>query len=356
MSAPGRGQSDKTVSSARNGHEKTAVPILKDVLNDSEISCDPANDPTIHDIRTEMKIMKAELIGKIDALAKVVEKKDKSLAQLNQQVGALNVEINLLKTENKNLRENLDNAVKNSSELRANMVKNASVNESTITELKKKSSEMEESLNFVTNETTVLNTKMNMNAAESSSQLAELKNKTVDLEDRSRRCNLVFFGVPELSSKTVTEDCDTLIKNIIIKQGIVSPDCGDLFERAHRLGARKPDQARPRPIIVKVAFYKDKLHILYNAKKFSGTPFSVSEDFSKSTLSVRSQLVSCAKRALETCGPMKSFKLSYTRLICKYENPDTKRVFFKVFNLPDVLNNPNWYLPQNHQRPAANSV
>ena len=48
---------------------------------------------------------------------------------------------------------------------------------------------------------------------------------------------------------------------------------------------------------MKVTFYKDKTHILYNANKLKNTPFSVSEDFSKSTLATRSQLVSSAKRA-----------------------------------------------------------
>ena len=157
---------------------------------------------------------------------------------------------------------------------------------------------------------------------------------------------MVIFGVPEEEDRQKTEDCDSLITKILVSKNVFSPgNDGSVFDRAHRLGQRKQDQARPRPIIDKVTFYKDKVHILQNAHKLRGTNVNISEDFSRATLDIRRQLVTKAKTAKDKCSSMKHFKVQYKRLIVTYENPDTGRLFYRGFNLSDIVDNPYWYLP-----------
>ena len=178
----------------------------------------------------------------------------------------------------------------------------------------------------------------------------QLNNKTTDLEDRSRRGNLVFFGVKELADRNTTEDCEKLLAEILTKSGILDADPnaleGKLFDRAHRLGPRKENGEKPRPIICKFTYYKDKELVLKNSYKLKNSPFNISEDFSKTTLAIRSELVTKAKIARNNCEHIKSFRVNYRRLVMKYENPTTKNTFFRGFNLSDISSNPAWYIPR----------
>ena len=183
--------------------------------------------------------------------------------------------------------------------------------------------------------------------------ITKLQDKAQDLEDRSRRNNLVFFGFPEAGDNS--EHCEALVTNVLKNTSIINRECGQMFDRAHRLGKKKADGNRPRPIIVRVTFYKDKEHILKSAHKLKGTSFAVSEDFSKLTLSARNQLVMKAKQAINVCSAMKSFKLNYKTLVVKYENPETESVFFRGFSLLDVTDNPRWYIPKARQHVSSNS-
>ena len=118
-------------------------------------------------------------------------------------------------------------------------------------------------------------------------KLDQLENKTQDLEDRSRRDNLVFFGIEETDG---TEDSETLLIGILKEYKFLDPtfdpETQAYFERVHRLGPRKKDETRPRPIIAKMSFFKDKeallkgvsklkkLTIQYSRGLFKGNSFS----------------------------------------------------------------------------------
>ena len=188
---------------------------------------------------------------------------------------------------------------------------------------------MQEGINFLSKETSEIKEVAKITKDENSKNINELKLKSEDLEDRSRRNNLVFFGIPEGNEEgNNTEDCDVLLTNILKRTGIVHDSVGSLFDRAHRLGVKKLNQERPRPIIVRVTFYKDKVHCLKNAFKLRGSGYGMSEDFSKATLNIQNQLVSNAKMAKDKCSSIKSFKVQYKQLVIKYENPDSKKIFF----------------------------
>ena len=118
---------------------------------------------------------------------------------------------------------------------------------------------MKESQNFVTSETTVMETEMDKSFSENSKKLEELENKTQDLEDRSRRDNVVFFGIAESDGIENTEALlFNVLKNYNVLDHTFNSDTQAYFERVHRLGPRKKDATRPRPIIAKMSFLKTK--------------------------------------------------------------------------------------------------
>ena len=51
------------------------------------------------------------------------------------------------------------------------------------------------------------------------------------------------------------------------------------IERAYRLGKRNVNGEKPRPIMAKLSFYKNKEFILSNARILAGTVFGISQDF-----------------------------------------------------------------------------
>ena len=100
---------------------------------------------------------------------------------------------------------------------------------------------------------------MDKSLTENSKKLEELENKTQDLEDRSRRDNVVFFGIAESDG---TENTEAVLLNVLKNYNVLdrtfNPDTQAYFERVHRLGPRKKDATRPRPIIAKMSFLKTK--------------------------------------------------------------------------------------------------
>ena len=245
----------------------------------------------------QLKLIRTEYDAKIDTLHRIVEKKDETIGQLQKDIG-----------------------------------------------------EIQQTCSYLTRESTDLNKKVETNVTTTTQKIEVLEEKTSDLEDRSRRNNLVFFGIPEIGDQRNVEKCEVIITQILIQHGIISQDIAnqrELFDRAHRLGPRRRNQDRPRPIIVRVTYYKDKEYILSQGYKFKDSAFNVSEDFSKPTLTIRRTLVSKAKSAKTACPQIKSFKLNYRHLVLQYEcdGNNGKYTYHKSFDLKDTQD-PNWYLPR----------
>lgn len=113
-----------------------------------------------------------------------------------------------------------------------------------------------------------------------------------DAENRSRRSNLIFYGIPDTSSN----EFFARSAEIIIRHCSEYLNCTvkpDEIEGAHRLGRQIP--GRNRPIIVKFSNFKTKDAILANARKLKGTADSIGEDFSKQTQTARKHLITFAK-------------------------------------------------------------
>ena len=68
------------------------------------------------------------------------------------------------------------------------------------------------------------------------------------------------------------------------------------IERAHRVGKPRSD-GKPRPIIAKFSFFKDKDFVLSKAPILAGTNFGVSPDFPKEIVDIRKSLLPHLKAA-----------------------------------------------------------
>ena len=194
---------------------------------------------------------------------------------------------------------------------------------------------------------------------ETESTVEKVREKTVDLEDRSRRSNLVFFNFKE-SSREATENCEKMVEDLLKQLNIFGNE--DIwFDRAHRLGKRKPEhETKPRPIIVKFSYYKQKERIIKSGYKFKNCPINVSEDFSKETIQLHAKLRACGRDAKETLFSdeklaIKYYKITYRQLLLTYTTDKSKtdaRTFTRYLSLKDITENPGtWFVPQDTRRP-----
>ncbi|XP_070384743.1 uncharacterized protein [Dermacentor albipictus] len=137
------------------------------------------------------------------------------------------------------------------------------------------------------------------------SESIALASRLDDLEDRSRRHNLLFFGIPDSVSETWTQSeehiCELLSRhlNLRITDGMV--------ERAHRLGAYVANKTRP--IIVKFSSFKTKESILSQKSKLKSTGVSISEDFCRATRLTRKKLLEFGKSSGQP------FSLRFNKLV-----------------------------------------
>ncbi|CAN8025063.1 unnamed protein product, partial [Ixodes persulcatus] len=115
--------------------------------------------------------------------------------------------------------------------------------------------------------------------------LHEQNKKLVDYEDRSRRNNLIVFGLPEQRGETRNDlEQKVIHETFSTKLGVTVSS----VERIHRLG--RLQEGKSRPVILRLFNYNEKQEVLNNCKKLKNTGLSVSNDYSQSTLSKRKKL------------------------------------------------------------------
>ena len=122
-----------------------------------------------------------------------------------------------------------------------------------------------------------------------SKRLTLLSYKSIDIEARSRRNNLIFWGLAESGR----ENCADNIMCFIERE--LGTNTHDMcIDRAHRLG-RPSSQGqgdRRRPIIVRFRDYVDTDTILRQAYRLKGTRFGVDRDYPKEIAQFRKRLYS----------------------------------------------------------------
>ena len=85
---------------------------------------------------------------------------------------------------------------------------------------------------------------------------------SIDNEARNRRRNLIFKGIGEYG---MIENCFELIHDFITDKLKIPAEM--YIERAHRLGRPRPNQTKPRPIIVAFRDFGDTELVLERAPK-----------------------------------------------------------------------------------------
>ena len=111
----------------------------------------------------------------------------------------------------------------------------------------------------------------------------------IRLERHSRRNNLNFFSIAEVAEESFAKT-ESILRNIMDKELRVE-DVEDIsIERAHRVGKPRSD-GKPRPIIAKFSFFKDKSYVLSKAPALAGSNFGGSSDFLKEIVDIRRSLL-----------------------------------------------------------------
>ncbi|XP_049269120.1 uncharacterized protein LOC119386531 [Rhipicephalus sanguineus] len=134
--------------------------------------------------------------------------------------------------------------------------------------------------------------KMRADTSSMSRKIEELEDCLDDAENRSRRNNLIFYGISDPTDSETWNDSEKLIIDFC-SNNLGIPVGPHDFERAHRLG--RHSLGRNRPIIMKFACYKTKDSILSNGRKLRNTNLSIGEDFSLSVRHARKHLIAFAK-------------------------------------------------------------
>lgn len=117
-----------------------------------------------------------------------------------------------------------------------------------------------------------------------------LQSRQDDLDDRSRRNNLIFYGIPD-SDETWQATEEKLTS--ILSECLTDPLSPHEIERAHRLGRFAPNKCRP--IIAKFLNFKTKDLILAKRNSLKESKVTISEDYSVATRLARKKLLDFAK-------------------------------------------------------------
>jgi FtsZ-binding cell division protein ZapB len=108
-----------------------------------------------------------------------------------------------------------------------------------------------------------------------------------DLEGRSRRSNVLFYGLDRPENET-QEELEGRVRDLITDQLDLVEDIE--FDRVHRVSGK-----RNAPVIAKCTFYKDKVKLLKAKQKLKGTDIFIGEDFSRGVRECRKKLTRFAK-------------------------------------------------------------
>lgn len=137
------------------------------------------------------------------------------------------------------------------------------------------------------------------------SEHASLQARLDEFEDRSRRENLIFYGIEDSASETWA-DSEEKVRSILNSTlNLQLPD--EAIARAHRLGTFSPHKTRP--VIARFTSFKTKDSVLSQKSKFRGTNISISADFCKATRAIRKKLIDFANATGH------KFSLKYNKVV-----------------------------------------
>ncbi|KAL8574923.1 hypothetical protein ACOMHN_063617 [Nucella lapillus] len=139
------------------------------------------------------------------------------------------------------------------------------------------------------------------------SRVADLEEKLDMAENRSRRCNLLFWGIPTAVRET-WEGCEKKVMDIIHNK--MEIDDNIVIDCAHRVGTA---------IIVAFRIFKNKQRVLSCGNRLKGTNISMREDFSQTVrrkgqglFSLQKTFKNDGKRAVLNFDKLKTEDGTYT--------------------------------------------
>ncbi|KAJ1091446.1 hypothetical protein NDU88_004571 [Pleurodeles waltl] len=124
------------------------------------------------------------------------------------------------------------------------------------------------------------------NSRDRDQELLYLRSNMTDLEDRSRRDNVRFLGFPETIKG---EDMHLFLREALLKLMGITFDPPLKFQRAHRLGPKRPDMtARPRPIRACLFRHRQACQLIQRPRthgtcQMDGQEIWIAGDFPKET-------------------------------------------------------------------------
>ena len=122
-------------------------------------------------------------------------------------------------------------------------------------------------------------------------QNKELREALNEQQYRSMRDNLIFSGIKEEDKEETQEVLNAFIHEKLKIEEILS------FERVHRLGPPTGAGAKPRNIIAKFTYYKQREQVRMAAPKLKGLAFGINEQFPKDVMETRKQLIPLFREA-----------------------------------------------------------
>ncbi|XP_038559865.1 uncharacterized protein LOC119891937 isoform X1 [Micropterus salmoides] len=121
-------------------------------------------------------------------------------------------------------------------------------------------------------------------------------NKNIDLQARSMRDNLVISGIPEQADEAPEETVKSFIQNQLkLPAGTVK---NISFHRVHRLGGRRQENQRPRPIVATFEHFKQKELVKGRGRELRGTNISVNDQLPREILDRRRVLFPIRKKLI----------------------------------------------------------
>ncbi|XP_075550760.1 uncharacterized protein LOC142584539 [Dermacentor variabilis] len=198
-----------------------------------------------------------------------------------------------------------------------------SCTDATLTDLSKRIMELEQHYQALIPLRSELET-VYATTSETGRLVSSLESRIEDADNRSRRSNLILYGIPDPNPPETFAQSEKLFIDNIQKHMNISLDPKEI-ERAHRLGRYSP--RRNRPIIAKLAFYKTKELVLSNGRKLKGSNCSIGEDFSPAVRNARKHLVLFGK------SKATPFKLRFKTLVIgskRYEYDESSKTVKEI--------------------------
>ena len=190
----------------------------------------------------------------------IIENKMNNIDRLSENLSSLETKVSKIEREMHQVKKTAEEA-ENSAKTISEMFDNTTA-------------KTERDLNkFLKEESSKLDEKFRISIQTIEKRNEEIQSSVTDLKSRSMRDNLIFSGIPENRN----EDCEAVLQDFLDRKLNIQDIS---FERVHRMGKYREYSEKPRNIVAKFSFYKDREKVRTRApRKLKGSRIWVNEQF-----------------------------------------------------------------------------